>query len=109
MKGRSQFNFTPSSRVVLYIRYGCFSTSCFNLDIDISCLKTFQGGISSGYKKFVQDNALTDNTYSEDGIALFRVQGTGPENMQAIQVESVRAEVVLMEKSLFYGYSLFFL
>ncbi|KAG6538720.1 hypothetical protein ZIOFF_003848 [Zingiber officinale] len=28
-------------------------------------------------------------TYSEEGIAVFRVQGSGPENMQAIQVEPV--------------------
>lgn len=32
---------------------------------------------------------MPDETYSEGGIALFRVQGSGPENMQAIQVEPV--------------------
>lgn len=52
-------------------------------------MKIFQGGISSGYKKYVTDNAMPDETYSEGGIALFRVQGSGPENMQAIQVEPV--------------------
>jgi len=52
------------------------------------CLQ-LQGGVSSGYKKFVEDNAIEDDTYTEDGIALFRVQGSGPDNMQAIQVEPV--------------------
>jgi len=52
------------------------------------CLQ-LQGGVSSGYKKFVEHNAIEDDTYTEDGIALFRVQGSGPDNMQAIQVEPV--------------------
>lgn len=50
---------------------------------------TLQGGLGSGYKKYVAENAITDETYSEDGIALFRVQGSGPDNMQAIQVDPV--------------------
>ncbi|XP_024980360.1 villin-4-like isoform X1 [Cynara cardunculus var. scolymus] len=48
-----------------------------------------KGGLSSGYKKYISENGLPDDTYREDGIALFRVQGTGPDNMQAIQVEPV--------------------
>ncbi|CAN1229391.1 VLN4 [Linum grandiflorum] len=53
----------------------------------------FKGGLSAGYKKFIEENELTDETYSEDGIALFRIQGTGPENMQAIQVEPVASSL----------------
>nr|GMC58345.1 villin-4-like [Ipomoea batatas]GMC63318.1 villin-4-like [Ipomoea batatas]GMC64896.1 villin-4-like [Ipomoea batatas]GMC68523.1 villin-4-like [Ipomoea batatas]GME00662.1 villin-4-like [Ipomoea batatas] len=49
----------------------------------------FKGGLSEAYKKFLAENELPDDTYNEDGIALFRVQGTGPDNMQAIQVEPV--------------------
>jgi len=30
-----------------------------------------------------------DDTYSEGGIALFRIQGSGSENMQALQVDTV--------------------
>ncbi|PKA58675.1 Villin-4 [Apostasia shenzhenica] len=52
-----------------------------------------KGGISSGYKKFVAENAILDETYTEDGIALFRVQGSGPDNMQAIQVDSVASSL----------------
>lgn len=49
----------------------------------------FKGGRSEGYKKFIAEKELPDETYSEDGVALFRIQGSGPENMQAIQVEPV--------------------
>lgn len=48
-----------------------------------------QGGLSDGYKNLKSGKELPDETYKEDGIALFRVQGSGPENMQAIQVEPV--------------------
>ncbi|PHT48029.1 hypothetical protein CQW23_12237 [Capsicum baccatum] len=66
----------------------------------------FKGGLSEGYKKHLIEKELADDTYKEDGIALFRVQGTGPDNMQSIQVEPigrnskfiVGEEVVLEEK-----------
>ncbi|PWA69895.1 villin/Gelsolin, ADF-H/Gelsolin-like domain protein [Artemisia annua] len=47
-----------------------------------------KGGLSNGYKNYISENGLEDDTYKEDGVALFRVQGSGPENMQSIQVES---------------------
>ena len=50
---------------------------------------TFQGGLSKGYKNYVAEKEIQDETYQEDGVALFRVQGSGPENMQAIQVDPV--------------------
>ncbi|KGN65472.1 villin-4 isoform X1 [Cucumis sativus] len=49
----------------------------------------FKGGLSDGYKNYITENEIPDVTDSEDGVALFRVQGSGPENMQAIQVEAV--------------------
>lgn len=48
-----------------------------------------QGGLSVGYKKYIAEKELPDDTHTVEGRALFRVQGTGPENMQAIQVETV--------------------
>lgn len=48
-----------------------------------------QGGLSQAYKNFISEKEISDDTYAEDGLALFRVQGTGPDNMQAIQVEPV--------------------
>ncbi|XP_050216525.1 villin-4 [Mercurialis annua] len=49
----------------------------------------FKGGVSTGYKNYTAENSLPDETYKESGLALFRVQGSGPDNMQAIQVEPV--------------------
>ncbi|XP_022871797.1 villin-4-like, partial [Olea europaea var. sylvestris] len=48
-----------------------------------------KGGLSEGYKNYIAEKELPDDTYTEDGLALFRLQGTGPDNMQAIQVEPV--------------------
>ncbi|KAH7302617.1 hypothetical protein KP509_23G079800 [Ceratopteris richardii] len=47
----------------------------------------FKGGLSAGYKKKIQDDGLDDDTYSDSGVALFRVQGTGPHNSKAFQVD----------------------
>ncbi|XP_022135032.1 villin-4-like isoform X2 [Momordica charantia] len=48
-----------------------------------------QGGLSDGYKNYITENEIPDVTNVEDGVALFRIQGSGPDNMQAIQVEAV--------------------
>ncbi|KAG7949492.1 hypothetical protein I3843_13G065300 [Carya illinoinensis] len=53
----------------------------------IQKLIIFKGGMSKGYKKFIAENGLTDETYGENKTALFRVQGTSPHNMQAIQLD----------------------
>ncbi|GER52596.1 villin [Striga asiatica] len=53
----------------------------------------FKGGLSNGYKNYIAEKELPDDTYTEDGLALFRIQGTGPENMQAIQVEPVASSL----------------
>lgn len=50
---------------------------------------TFKGGVSDAFKKYVAENEVPDTTYDAAGVALFRVQGSGPENMQAIQIEAV--------------------
>ncbi|KAI3803150.1 hypothetical protein L1987_31299 [Smallanthus sonchifolius] len=52
-----------------------------------------KGGLSNGYKNYISENGLPDDTYKEDGVALFRVQGSGPENMQSIQVEPVASSL----------------
>ncbi|XVF34161.1 hypothetical protein REPUB_Repub18cG0034700 [Reevesia pubescens] len=53
----------------------------------------FKGGLSDGYKKYIAEKEIPDGTYTEDGVALFRVQGSGPDNMQAIQVETVASSL----------------
>ena len=57
-----------------------------------------QGGLSSGYIKFIAENGSDDDSYSEEGFALFQVQGSGPENMQAFQVEPVSNSAFLFPK-----------
>ncbi|GJR31906.1 villin-4-like protein [Tanacetum coccineum] len=52
-----------------------------------------KGGLSDGYKNSISEKELPDDTYKEDGVALFRVQGSGPENMQAIQVEPMASSL----------------
>jgi gelsolin len=61
-------------------------------------LLVFKGGLSSGYKKFIAENGIDDDSYSEEGLALFQIQGSGPENMQAIQVDPVSNSAFLFPK-----------
>ncbi|KAK4265504.1 hypothetical protein QN277_026552 [Acacia crassicarpa] len=56
-------------------------------------LIVFKGGLSNGYKNYIAEKEIPDDTYSEDGVALFRIQGSGPDNMQAIQVEPVASSL----------------
>ncbi|XP_042060494.1 villin-4-like [Salvia splendens] len=53
----------------------------------------FKGGLSKGYKNYLAEKELLDDTYTEEGLALFRVQGSGPDNMQSIQVEPVASSL----------------
>ncbi|CAK8565915.1 unnamed protein product [Lathyrus sativus] len=56
-------------------------------------LIVFKGGNSSGYKKFIEEKGIVDETPNENLVALFRVQGTSPDNMQAIQVDQVSSSL----------------
>lgn len=98
-----------SFRALLFLRFGRTVNSrskllsSFTVDVYFNfqsnatniLFKNLQGGLSDGYKKYVAENELPDDTYTEDGIALFRVQGTGPENMQAVQLEPVSLDVFI--------------
>lgn len=53
----------------------------------------YKGGLSDGYKKHIAEKEVPDETYQEDGVALFRIQGSGPDNMQAIQVDAVASSL----------------
>ncbi|KAK1649941.1 hypothetical protein QYE76_067746 [Lolium multiflorum] len=48
-----------------------------------------KGGISSGYKKSVEENGLKDETYSGTGIALVHIHGTSIHNNKTLQVDAV--------------------
>ncbi|KAE9598731.1 putative villin/Gelsolin, ADF-H/Gelsolin-like domain-containing protein [Lupinus albus] len=61
-----------------------------------SIFQTFivlKGGLSDAYKTYIVEKEIPDETYCEDGVALFRIQGSGPDNMQAIQVEPVASSL----------------
>uniref|UniRef100_A0ACD5WVP1 Uncharacterized protein n=1 Tax=Avena sativa TaxID=4498 RepID=A0ACD5WVP1_AVESA len=48
-----------------------------------------KGGISSGYKKSIEEKGLKDETYSSTGIALVHIQGTSVHNNKTLQVDAV--------------------
>ncbi|KAA8517109.1 hypothetical protein F0562_017402 [Nyssa sinensis] len=48
-----------------------------------------KGGISSGYKNYVADKGLNDETYTADCVALIRISGTSVHNNKAMQVDAV--------------------
>ncbi|KAL2225959.1 UNVERIFIED_CONTAM: Villin-3 [Sesamum indicum] len=48
-----------------------------------------KGGLSSGYKNYIADKGLNDETYTADGVALIRISGTSRHNNKAVQVEAV--------------------
>ncbi|CAI9765656.1 unnamed protein product [Fraxinus pennsylvanica] len=48
-----------------------------------------KGGMSSGYKNYVADKGLNDETYTADSVALVRISGTSVHNNKAVQVDAV--------------------
>ncbi|XP_042492503.1 villin-1 isoform X2 [Macadamia integrifolia] len=50
-------------------------------------LIVFKGGMSSRYKCFISEKEITDETSGEEKMALFRIQESGPNSMQAVQVD----------------------
>ncbi|KAI5682873.1 hypothetical protein M9H77_04101 [Catharanthus roseus] len=48
-----------------------------------------KGGLSSGYKNYIADKGLNDETYAPESVALIRISGTSVHNNIAIQVDAV--------------------
>ncbi|KAJ0921211.1 putative villin headpiece, villin/Gelsolin, ADF-H/Gelsolin-like domain superfamily [Helianthus annuus] len=48
-----------------------------------------KGGLSSGYKNYIADKGLNDETYSSDEVALIQISGTSLHNNKSVQVEAV--------------------
>ncbi|XP_031398722.1 villin-3 isoform X2 [Punica granatum] len=48
-----------------------------------------KGGLSSGYKKHVEESGLTEDTYTQECIALIKISGTSIHNNKAMQVDAV--------------------
>lgn len=57
-------------------------------------LVVFKGGLSRRYKMFLAEKENNVEEYNENTASLFRVQGTSPRNMQAIQVNLVGSFVL---------------
>ncbi|XP_057955773.1 villin-1 isoform X3 [Malania oleifera] len=53
----------------------------------------FKGGMSARYKSLIAEKGFADETYDEKKTALFRVQGTSPDDLQAIQVDPVSSSL----------------
>ncbi|GMI79643.1 villin 2 [Hibiscus trionum] len=47
-----------------------------------------KGGQSTGYKKSIADKGLTDETYTADSFALFRISGADMHNNKVLQVDA---------------------
>ncbi|XP_030927690.1 villin-2 isoform X3 [Quercus lobata] len=56
-----------------------------------------KGGLSSGYKKFIADKGLTDETYTADSVALIQISGTSTHNNKAVQVDAAATSLNSME------------
>lgn len=52
-------------------------------------LIVLKGGMSTRYRNSIAEKDFADYTYDASSTAFFRVQGSSPENMQAIQVNMV--------------------
>ncbi|KAE8702548.1 Villin-2 [Hibiscus syriacus] len=48
-----------------------------------------KGGLSAGYKKSIEGKGLSDETYTEDSVALFQIAGTSVQDSKALQVNAV--------------------
>nr|KYP73643.1 Villin-2 [Cajanus cajan] len=48
-----------------------------------------KGGLSSGYKKLIEDKGVSDETYTAESIALIRISGTSIHNNKSVQVDAV--------------------
>uniref|UniRef100_A0A7N0V1Y7 HP domain-containing protein n=1 Tax=Kalanchoe fedtschenkoi TaxID=63787 RepID=A0A7N0V1Y7_KALFE len=48
-----------------------------------------KGGLSTGYKKYIAEKGLDDQSYSSDSVALIRISGASVHNNKATQVDAV--------------------
>ncbi|XP_057488028.1 villin-2-like [Actinidia eriantha] len=52
-------------------------------------LVVLKGGMSSGYKNYIADKGLNDETYTPDCVALIWISGTSLHNNKTVQVDAV--------------------
>ncbi|WCJ33452.1 villin 2 [Euphorbia peplus] len=68
----------------------------------------FKGGLSSGYKKYIEEKELPDESYTADCVSLFRLSGTSVHKNSVIQVDAVATSLNSTECFLLQSGSLFF-
>ncbi|XP_065856405.1 villin-3 [Euphorbia lathyris] len=68
----------------------------------------FKGGLSSGYKKYIEEKGLPDESYTVDCVALFRLSGTSVHKNNVIQVDAVATSLNSTECFLLQSGSSFF-
>lgn len=51
--------------------------------------------MSSGYKNYIADKGLNDETYTADSVALIQISGTSMHNNKAVQVDAVGSSTYL--------------
>ncbi|KAM7256651.1 hypothetical protein ACFE04_012392 [Oxalis oulophora] len=59
----------------------------------LQTLIVFKGGMSKHYKDLVTEKGVADETYDDEKTALFRIQGSNPQNMQAIQLNEASSSL----------------
>ncbi|XP_050383825.1 villin-3 [Argentina anserina] len=64
-----------------------------------------KGGLSSGYKKIVEEKGSGDETYTADCVALFRLSGISIHNNKAVQVDAVATSLNSNECFLLQSFS----
>ncbi|XP_024003732.1 villin-1 [Eutrema salsugineum] len=81
---------TKGESVMFHIHQGNEPARFFSI---FQSLAVFKGGLSRRYKMFLVENANKVEISNESKASLFRVQGTSPRNMQAIQVNLAAASL----------------
>ncbi|CAK9183963.1 unnamed protein product [Ilex paraguariensis] len=59
-----------------------------------------KGGMSSGYKHYIADKGLNDETYTTDCVALIRISGTSVHNNKVVQVNASYLPSIMMAQPL---------
>lgn len=95
IKGKNRRSLLPSFsqwwslRYLVFVQFWCWLTF---LMYWFNCFWFFaplQGGVSSGYKNYIADKGLNDETYTPDSVALIRISGTSVHNDIVVQVDAV--------------------
>ncbi|CAH9127618.1 unnamed protein product [Cuscuta epithymum] len=66
-----------------------------------------KGGLSSGYKNYIADKGLNDETYTAHSVSLVRISGTSVHNNKAVEVDAMATSLNSNECFLLQSGSMF--